>query len=146
MGLPHTINAFCSGILCTKDMRKITVVFTASNGIFQMQFWPLYILKIKVPRITKTIYYRYSRYLVISKPYFFVFQGENGILELLIKGDNSNEQTAETTAEEVFEISPSLIYNQRTKFVIAVKNNKKLDYENLKTINFEVPSIVYIHF
>ena len=72
--------------------------------------------------------------------------GENGILELLIKGENSNGQTAETTAEEVFEISPSLIYNQRTKFVIAVKNNKKLDYENLKTINFEVPSIVYIQF
>ncbi len=38
---------------------------------------------------------------------------------------------------ETFEIAPSVI-NQEGQFVISVKNNKKLDYEQIRQINFKI--------
>ena len=59
------------------------------------------------------------------------------MLELSIQGKTRNGRK-DDIAEDTFEIAPSIIYNRRTPFVISVKNNKKLDYENLKNIEFEV--------
>jgi hypothetical protein len=59
------------------------------------------------------------------------------MLELRIDGSSLNG-IDDSIAEETFEIAPSIIYNQRTPFVISVKNNKKLDYEGLKKIDFKV--------
>ena len=39
--------------------------------------------------------------------------------------------------EDTFEISPSII-NQEGKFVISVKNNKRIDFEQTRQINFKV--------
>ena len=38
---------------------------------------------------------------------------------------------------ETFEISPSIV-NQDAQFVISVKNNKRLDYEQVRQLNFKV--------
>ena len=59
------------------------------------------------------------------------------MLELSIQGKTRNGRK-DDIAEDIFEIAPSIIYNRRTPFVISVKNNRKLDYENLKNIEFEV--------
>ena len=59
------------------------------------------------------------------------------MLELSIDGGNTNGEDT-NLAEEAFEISPTIVHNQRTRFIISVKNNKKLDYERLKQIDFEV--------
>ena len=59
------------------------------------------------------------------------------MLELRIDGGSFNGIEA-SIAEETFEIAPSIIYNQKTPFVISVKNNKKLDYEGQKKIDFKV--------
>ena len=59
------------------------------------------------------------------------------MLELSIQGKTRNGRKDDIAAD-TFEIAPSIIYNRRTPFVISVKNNKKLDYENLKNIEFEV--------
>ena len=68
------------------------------------------------------------------------------MLEMSIDGENLNGIN-QNVAEETFEISPSIIYNQRTTFVISVKNNKKLDYENLKRIEFKVFCLIpYLSF
>jgi hypothetical protein len=53
-------------------------------------------------------------------------QGENGKLELSLIGFTDS-----------FEVSPSII-NQDGKFVISVKNNKRLDFEQIRQLNFKV--------
>ena len=58
--------------------------------------------------------------------YFQLSQGDNGKLELSIIGFS-----------DTFEVSPSII-NQEGQFVISVKNNKRLDYELLRQLNFKV--------
>ena len=66
------------------------------------------------------------------------------MLELSIHGAIKNG-IKDNTAEDTFEIAPSIIYNRRTPFVISVKNNRKLDYEDLKKIDFKViidPSLI----
>ena len=65
------------------------------------------------------------------------------MLELSIRGRSFNG-IMDTTAENTFEIAPSIIYNRKTPFVISVKNNKRLDYENLKKIDFQVSMIEII--
>ena len=65
------------------------------------------------------------------------------MLELSIRGESING-IMDTTAENTFEIAPSVIYNRKTPFVISVKNNKHLDYENLKKIDFKVLKIFLI--
>ena len=55
------------------------------------------------------------------------FQGENGVLELFIEGDFA----------DTFEVSPSVVENS-AQFVVSVKNSKKIDYEELQTIEFKV--------
>ena len=57
---------------------------------------------------------------------FKLSQGDNGKLELSIIGFS-----------DTFEVSPSII-NQEGQFVISVKNNKRLDYELLRQLNFKV--------
>ena len=57
----------------------------------------------------------------------FNFQGENGKVELRLEGDFG----------DTFEIAPSIIEN-RAHFVISVKNNRKLDYEKIQELDFEV--------
>ena len=56
------------------------------------------------------------------------FQGEKGVLELFIEGDFS----------DTFEISPSVVENS-AQFVVSVKNGKKVDFEEIRTIEFKVP-------
>ena len=58
--------------------------------------------------------------------FFQLSQGDNGKLELSIIGFS-----------DTFEVSPSII-NQEGQFVISVKNNKRLDYELLRQLNFKV--------
>ena len=53
-------------------------------------------------------------------------QGENGKLELAIVG-----------FADTFEISPSIV-NQDAQFVINVKNNKRLDFEQVRQMNFKI--------
>ena len=65
------------------------------------------------------------------------------MLELSIRGKSYNG-IMDTIAENTFEIAPSIIYNRKTPFVISVKNNKRLDYENLKKIDFQVSMIEII--
>ena len=55
-----------------------------------------------------------------------IFQGENGKLELAIVG-----------FADTFEISPSIV-NQDAQFVISVKNNKRLDFEQVRQMNFKI--------
>ena len=55
------------------------------------------------------------------------YQGENGVLELFIEGDFA----------DTFEVSPSVVENS-AQFVVSVKNSKKIDYEELQTIEFKV--------
>ena len=54
------------------------------------------------------------------------FQGQNGVLELSIQGH-----------EDIFEISPPII-QQGGKFIISVKNNKKLDAEVTRKLEFKI--------
>ena len=54
------------------------------------------------------------------------FQGENGMLELFL--------TAHT---DTFEVSPSVV-DKSGQFAISVKNNKKLDFEKVDQMEFEV--------
>ena len=46
---------------------------------------------------------------------------------------------------ETFEISPSIV-NQDAQFVISVKNNKRLDYEQVRQLNFKVSPFSYDFF
>ena len=39
--------------------------------------------------------------------------------------------------DDIFEVSPRVV-TRRGKFVISVKNNKKLDYEKVKVFKFKV--------
>ena len=55
-----------------------------------------------------------------------ILQGENGKLELAIVG-----------FADTFEISPSIV-NQDAQFVINVKNNKRLDFEQVRQMNFKI--------
>ena len=57
---------------------------------------------------------------------FIDLQGENGKLELAIVG-----------FADTFEISPSIV-NQDAQFVINVKNNKRLDFEQVRQMNFKI--------
>ena len=63
---------------------------------------------------------------IMQKIYNIDFQGENGKLELAIVG-----------FADTFEISPSIV-NQDAQFVISVKNNKRLDYEQIRQMNFKI--------
>ena len=85
----------------------------------------------------QTVEQKFFRYISFEQVFSFFLQGENGMLELRIDGGSLNRMD-DSIAEETFEIAPSIIYNQRTPFVISVKNNKKLDYEGLKKIDFKV--------
>ena len=58
------------------------------------------------------------------------------MLELSIEG--SIHVADKGIAVETFEISPALVRNQKSKFVISVKNNKYLDFEKLQKIDFKV--------
>ena len=58
------------------------------------------------------------------------------MLELSIEGGTHGEEN--DLAEETFEISPAIIYNQKTRFVISVKKNKYLDFEKLQKVEFKV--------
>ena len=68
--------------------------------------------------------------MFINLSYSFVFQGDNGKLELAVVGFT-----------DTFEISPSIV-NQDAQFVISVKNNKRLDYEQVRQLNFKV--VIYV--
>ena len=60
-------------------------------------------------------------------PFVVSFQGENGVLELFIEGSFA----------DTFEVSPSVVENS-AQFVVSVKNSKKIDYEEVQTIEFKV--------
>ena len=64
--------------------------------------------------------------LKMTNVLFYIYQGDNGKLELAVVGFT-----------DTFEISPSIV-NQDAKFVISVKNNKRLDYEQVRQLNFKV--------
>ena len=57
--------------------------------------------------------------LTANNSIYFVFQGDNSVMSLTVEGH-----------DDVFEVSPRVV-TRRGKFVISVKNNKKLDYEKV---------------
>ena len=58
------------------------------------------------------------------------------MLELSIKGNINKD--GKDVAKETFEISPAIVHNQKSRFVISIKNNKYLDYEKIQKIDFKV--------
>ena len=61
----------------------------------------------------------------------------NNHVGLLLQGDNGKLELFVVGFTDTFEISPSVI-TQDAQFVISVKNNKRLDYEQIRQLNFKV--------